>query len=498
MTTTSQRARVGQRELEPDFRPVIGTRMQATGPAQAYDRIPGRPGQVATASPADVDRAVAAARAAFGAWRELAPMARRQALMALADAIDQAAPELGALDCLDMGKPLATAEQEAHVAAFIVRWYAEAIDKVFGDVVASHPAALAYSQPVPYGVVGAVIAWNYPVINAAMKIAPALAAGNAIVLKPSEHAPLSALRLADLASAAGLPAGLVCVVHGGPAAGEALCAHDGVDMLAFTGSTPTGQRVASIAAPQLKPLILECGGKNPILVAEDVDDVAAIVRELVGEAFANTGQLCVARSKLIVPRARRSDVLEALQAALASVRTGDPCDAATVYGPLAHAGHALAVERGIAQAVAGGAQLLRDGRAALSGSVHCAATLLEAEAPESPALAHEYFGPVLTLYAYDRWEQAIEAANAGGWGLAATAWTQDLRRARSLTRRLRAGHIVVRAAAGVDAGTQMALPVEPTGRSGYGIEFGTRALESYSRRQAVQYLGLDAHERTRS
>lgn len=498
MTAGNLRARVGSFDLDLDIRPVIGARVLATGPVQAYGRVQGRPAQVATASPEDVDRAVAAARTAFAAWRELAPTARRQALMGFADAIDKAAAELGALDCLDMGKPLATAEQEAHVAAFIVRWYAEAIDKVFGDVVPSHPAALAYSQPVPYGVVGAMIAWNYPVINAAMKIGPALAAGNAIVLKPSEHAPLSALRLADLASAAGLPAGLVCVVHGGPAAGEALCAHDGVDMLAFTGSTPTGQRVASIAAPQLKPLILECGGKNPILVAHDFDDVATIVRELVGEAFTNTGQLCVARSKLIVPRARRDEVLEALQAALPSVQTGDPLDAATVYGPLAHAGHALSVERGIAQAVAGGARLLRDGRAAQSGSVHCAATLLEAQAPQAPALVNEYFGPVLTLYAYDRWEQAIEAANAGGWGLAATAWTRDLGRARSLTRRLRAGHIVVRAAAGIDAGTQMALPVEPTGRSGYGIEFGARALESYSRRQAVQYLGLDACERNGS
>lgn len=486
--------RVGDRELQADFRPVAGQRFAAGGPPMPFFSPLGDAFEVTAAGAQDVDVAVAAVRCAFESWRELPPLARRSALLALADAVDGAAEELGALDCLDMGKPIAAAVQEAHVAAFIVRWYAECIDKTGGLVVPSHPAALVYSMPVPHGVVGALVSWNYPVINAAMKIAPALAAGNAIVLKPSEHAALSALRLGDLAGAAGLPPGLVSVLPGDGALGAALCRHPGVDMLAFTGSSPTGGRVAAAAAQGLKPLILECGGKNPVLVADDMDDVEAIARQVVAEAFANTGQLCVARSKLIVPRALRGRMVEALAAQLPAVRSGDPADPATVYGPLGFPQHADAVHAGVERALAAGARMLRDGRGSGPGAIHCAATLVEAPTRDEPAMVHEYFAPVLTLHAYGSLAEGIAAANAGGYGLAATVWTRDLRLARLFTQRVRAGQLTVRASAGVDAGAQMALPVEPAGRSGYGVEFGVQALESYSRRMAVQYLGLHALE----
>ena len=492
--TTLRTLNIGSRELEVDFRPVLGQRVDATGTSVSFFSPMGHAFDVIGASEQDVGRAVDAAKAGFEGWRWMAPMARRSSLMAFADAIDAAADELAALDCLDMGKPIATAEQEAHVAAFIVRWYAEAIDKTGGFVAPSHPCALAYSVSVPYGVVGAVISWNYPVINAAMKIGPALAAGNAIVLKPSEHSPLSALRLADLAVTSGLPPGLVTVIHGGGDIGAALCGHPDVNMLAFTGSTPTGSRVAMAAAKHLKPLILECGGKNPILVTDDMRNVEEMARDVVAEAFANTGQLCVARSKLIVPRSLRSQFLEALEAQLFAVRSADPANRSTIYGPLGFPKHADAVRNGVDRALSHGARMVHDGRAAHPGEIHCAATLIEAQALDEPSMVQEFFAPVLTLLAYDTLEQGIAAANSGGYGLSATVWTRDLRRARFLTQRIHAGLLTVRASGGLDAGAQMALSVEPAGSSGYGLEFGVKALESYTRRMAVHYLGLDACE----
>lgn len=490
MNTAVRSVQVGQRRIEADFRSVIGNRSDSVGSFRRYTSPLGASFDVVTASGEDLQCAVRAARNGFLDWRLMAPQARRSAMMSFADAIDAAAAELGALDCLDMGKPINAAENEAHIAAFIVRWYAEAIDKVFGSVVPSHPGSIVFSESVPYGVVAAIVSWNYPVINAAMKIAPALAAGNAVVLKPSENAVLSALRLGDLAQSAGLPKGLLCVLNGDGSLGAALCRHPDVNMIAFTGSTPTGEKVAALAGARLAPSIVECGGKNPILVAEDFSDVDAVVRDVMSASFANTGQLCVARSKIIVPRRLRASFVEALYARLPEVRSGNPVETTTAYGPLAYAQHAKSVFVGVARALSEGSRLLLDGRAAGESELHCAATLLEAEAPDVYSMVHEFFGPVLTLYAYDHMDEALAAANAGGWGLSATAWTYDLRRARSLTTKLHAGQIVIRATPGIDAGVQMSLPVEPAGRSGYGVEFGTQALRSFSRLQAVQYVGL--------
>lgn len=488
---------LGARNVQADFRPVIGKRLNASGDLLPFTGPNGNALEVRGASSTDLNKAVVIARQSFGIWHDMAPMQRRTALLAFADAIFAAAPELATLDCLDMGKPIAAAKKEAHVAAHIVRWYAECIDKHGGFVAASHPATLSYSDAAPYGVVGAIISWNYPVINAAMKIGPALAAGNAVVLKPSEHSPLSALRLGDLAVDAGLPPGLLSVLHGDGILGEALCAHPSIDMLAFTGSTPTGVRVAQAAAQWLRPLILECGGKNPIVVAGDIaSEVEPIVDDIVAEAFENMGQLCVARSRLIVPRTHRGVFVDALIAKMQEVKSADPADAATRYGPLAYQRHAQAVHSGVQAAVAAGARMLLDGRPLEPHTVHTNATLIEASSVTEPAMLHEYFGPVLTLYTYDTFEQALAAANSGTYGLAATAWTRDLLVARAFARGLRAGQITIKAEAGVDAGAQMALPVEPTGMSGYGIEFGIQALGSYSRRVAVQYLGCLANSRT--
>jgi len=323
-----------------------------------------------------------------------------------------------------------------------------------------------------------------------MKIGPALAAGNALVLKPSEHAPLSALRLGDLALQAGLPEGLLGVLPGAAETGQALAAHAGVAMLAFTGSSAAGARVAAAAAPRMARLLLECGGKNPIVVAEDFEDVDAVVQELLAEAFANTGQLCVARSKLIVPRRLQARFVQALDAVLADFSSGDPTHPSTRWGPLAHPDHARGISQGLNATIEHSAPcVVRDGRAPQEGDLACGATLLVAASAQCRSLGHEFFGPVLTVYGYDSTEDAIAAASAGGYGLAATLWTRDIAGARAMSRRLQTGHLVVRAQAAVQSDAMMALPVEPAGASGYGVEFGTAALQSYTRSMAIEYLG---------
>lgn len=473
------------------FLAVIAGRRRTRGQPVHY-RSPVEPGlsvDFASAAAEDVDLAVNKAAEAQAVWSELTPAARRQALGTLADLISADAEAIGLLDCQDMGKPISVATQEAHIAAFIIRWYAECIDKQGGFVAASSPDALSFSVRRPYGVVGSLISWNYPVINAAMKIGPALAAGNALVLKPSEIAPRSALAVGDLAAKAGLPDGLLCVLPGAGETGGLLCRHPKIAMLAFTGSTATASRVALAAAERIVPAIIEAGGKNPIVVCDDVTDIDGMARDAIAESYANSGQLCVARSKILVPRKMQGRVEEALAAAAQSFAPGPALDKTTLYGPLSGAAHAAKIASAVADAERRGEAILYDGRPKTEGDLHYAPTVLSARDGASPLLSEEYFGPVLAVAPYDTLEDAIAVANGGGYGLAATIWTGDIARARALSPRLACGHVKVKAVAGQDSQTGMALPIEPAGRSGYGTEFGIQALESYTRRQAIEYIG---------
>ena len=469
------------------LRSIIGQAVAGTG-ADCGWSSPVIPGKVtyAGAGESEIAAAVELGTKAQSGWAALPPMARQMAMMEWADRIEAEAEAIARLDTIDMGKPISVATQEAHIAAFILRFYASGIDKTGGLVAPSAPQALAVSMRRPYGIVGAIISWNYPAINAMMKVAPALAAGNAIVLKPSSQAPRSALHMAALALETSVPTGLVSVLSGSSAAGTLMCRHPGVAMLAFTGSTAVGKLIAGIAAEKLVPSIIEAGGKNPILVCDDVSDLEGLARDAIAECYANTGQLCVARSKIIIPRALARDLTDALVAAAEALGPGDARDAATQYGPLSSLHHArdvaAAVEAGSAQA-----RLLRDGRS--DDPLMLSMSLLAVEDAHSGLLRDEYFGPVLSIASYDRIEDGIAMANAGGYGLAATLWTTQIARANALSPQIVAGHIKVKAQPDLDAGTGMSLPIEPAGASGYGTEFGIAALDSYSRRQAVEYLG---------
>lgn len=469
------------------LRSIIGQAVAGSGTVCNWSS-PVIDGQLTYASAGEVEvgAAVALGAQAQADWATLPPMGRQMAMMEWADRIEAEADTLARLDTIDMGKPISVATQEAHIAAFILRFYAGSIDKTGGFVAPSAPQALAVSTRRPYGVVGAIISWNYPAINAMMKLAPALAAGNAIILKPSSQAPRSALHMAALALETSLPIGLVSVLSGSSAAGTLMCRHPGVSMLAFTGSTAIGKKIAGIAAEKLVPSIIEAGGKNPILVCDDVTDLEGLARDAIAESYANSGQLCVARSKIIVPRALAGDLTDALVAAAETLGPGDARDSATQYGPLSSLKHAqdvtAAIEGGCRQA-----RLVRDGRS--DDPLMQSMSLLAVEDAHSALLMDEYFGPVLTVASYDRIEDGIAMANAGGYGLAATLWTTQIARANAVSQKIVAGHIKVKAQPGLDAGTGMALPVEPAGASGYGTEFAVAALDSYSRRQAVEYLG---------
>ena len=472
-----------------EFQSYIGGRTAGDGAVIAWDSpaLSGAATSFASASVAQVDQAVRLAHGAQMQWADMPPLVRQHFLYEFAKKIEGDAETLGRMDCTDMGKPISVAIQEAHVTAFILRYYAGAIDKVAGQVIPSVREALTVSYPRPYGVVGAMISWNYPAINAAMKFAPALAAGNAIVLKPSDQAPRSAIRLAALAEEAGLPRGLYVALAGGAETGRALCSHAGVDMLAFTGSTRVGREVAQMAAAQVIPAIIEAGGKNPILVCDDITDIEGMARDVIAEAFANSGQLCSARSKIVVPKAMVGRIGEALAAAAAATLPGAALEAATTHGPLSSLTHANRITNAVDRAMQAGGQVLRDGRG--KDPLLQGISLIAAGA-EAEIFREEYFGPVLAMGTYDWIEDGVALANAGGYGLAATIWTGDIGRANALSRQVVAGHIKVKSQPGIDVGTGMALPIEPAGKSGYGTEWGVAALQSYTRRQAVEFQGF--------
>tara|TARA_R110000782_G_scaffold49238_8_gene107305 strand:- start:17769 stop:19235 length:1467 start_codon:yes stop_codon:yes gene_type:complete len=464
--------------------PMSGEVINWTSPTD-----PDRALQFRAGGHADVERAVSAAGRAASLWHRLAPSERRMAMLRWGDAIEAAAERIGMLDCVDMGKPIAVAMMEACVAAHIVRWYAQTIDKACGEVIASSREAISLSLRVPYGVVGAMVSWNYPSINAAMKVGPALAAGNGMVLKPSEISPRSAILIGTLAEEAGIPVGLLSVLPGGATTGAALCSNPGVAMLAFTGSTQTGRSVAKLAAERLVPAIIEAGGKNAIVVLDDMTDYQGIAIDAVAEAYANSGQLCVARSKILVPSDRIDQFADALVAAAANFLPGDPLDPNTKFGPLASKAHSDRIRSAVDMALDRGEQVIRDGRPVRHDMLHHSLTVVRADDPTSPILRDEYFGPILAVVPYDGISDAVRLAGLGGYGLAMTLWTGELARANMLRQELCVGHLKIKSVAGQDSATGLALPLEPAGQSGYGIEFGVDALSSYSRRMAVEQIG---------
>lgn len=445
-----------------------------------------------------VDAAVAAARAAQPRWIAIPPVRRAGLLRDFAGLIERHREDIAAADRLDIGKPIAAAQFEVGIAAGFVRYYAEAIDKwSAGQVAPTDAGAFEVQLRRPRGVIAAIVPWNFPVVNACMKLAPMLAAGNAMVMKPSELSPRAALILARLAVEAGLPAGVFNVLPGDGATGDLLARHAGVDMIAFTGSTATGRALMrAVGESTLKPVLLECGGKSPEIVFGDMaeEDLDAMAAQILGGAMMNQGQLCVARTRLYVERPLYAALAQRLVAAARAMKAGDPDDPRTRFGPLASARQHAAVARFIEQGVAAGAELLLDGRQhAMSGDgCFIEPTIFAEPRQDQPLVQEEIFGPVLTLAPFDGEAEAIRLANGTRYGLAATVWTRDIGRAHRMAGAVEAGMVKIMAAPVRRMGAGFAHSAEPARQSGFGIEGGLGALDSFSRLQAVEFHYGDA------
>lgn len=441
----------------------------------------------------DVDAAVSAARRSFddGRWASLSPMTRKTILLDLADKIEAAADKIGLMDCVEMGRPISHAVSDARfLSAGILRYHAEGIDKLYGTVAPSCAASHVIQSWVPCGVVAAITPWNFPSVNAMVKIAPALAMGNSCVLKPSETASLSALCIAELALEAGVPEGVLNVLTGSGKSGQMLAEHPDVDMIAFTGSTETGRSLlASAGVGTLKRTLLECGGKSPQIVFADMEemDIDLLAARLLADIMWNSGQVCVAKSRLIIQQSLHDKLKGRLVRALDDYKLADPLLLETQLGPLGLVSQQEKVNSIIADAVASGAEAVVSSTAFPSRGCYVPPTLLFDVAPESRAVREEIFGPVLTVQAFDTAEDAISMANLTETGLAASVWTKDVVIAHQLGNRIRAGDVTIHGTLQEVEGAGFAGIGEPMKSSGFGTETGIAGLQSYAIRKSVSF-----------
>lgn len=438
----------------------------------------------------DVDHAVKAARAAFRTWGAQSPDFRKKCLFDFAALAEKRAEEFALRDSLEMGKPVKMALAETQVAVRFLRFYAEAIDKTYGEVAPTDPArGLTLTLREPWGVIGAIVPWNFPMMLASFCVAPALAAGNTVVLKPSEVTPSSALLLAEVAVEAGLPPGVLNVVPGlGTSAGTALALHMDVDKLHFTGSQATGRKMLEYAGQSNgKSVMLELGGKSPQIVFRDALQIPGLVESIAASVFFNTGQVCVARSRLLVEAAAAPEILERLRTAALPYVGGDPFDERSVCGPVASQAQLDRIRKHVTSATNGGAKAeIGTATARTPGFFFDPVVLTQVERT-MPIMKEEVFGPVLTVSTFEADDAAVALANDTSYGLAATAWTRDLNRALELARRIDAGRVEIRAAAAPRASLEL-YSAEPFRGSGHGVVGGMRGLDAYVRHKAVELI----------
>ncbi|MGE2833290.1 aldehyde dehydrogenase [Mycobacterium sp. SMC-4] len=459
-------------------------------PAASGERFPSvspRNGQViaeiAACDGTDVDRAVEAARSAFsdGRWADQHPRQRRMVLQRLARLVEEHSAELALLESLDMGKPVSDA---VNVDMRVVRqsfdFFAEAIDKRYDEVGPSDPSVLSMITREPVGVVGAIVPWNFPLMLAAWKLAPALAMGNSVVLKPAELSSLTALRFAELAAEAGLPDGVLNVVPGlGETAGSGLARHRDVDLVCFTGSGPVGRQLLRDAADtNLKQVALELGGKSPQLVMADAPDTDTVAAGVAGGIFFNQGQICSAGSRLIVHRARYDELLDAVVARAQKMVAADPLDPDTDLGAMVEERHLQRVLSHVEAARAAGAQVVTGGERAevIPGGSYMQPTVITGADPNSVVAQTEIFGPVLVVLPFDTPEEAVAIANGTPYGLASSVWTTNLSTAHRVSRAIRAGTVFVNCYDAAD----VSVPFGGYGQSGFGRDKSLHALDKYS------------------
>lgn len=462
---------------------VIGG--QATAASKRLEVISPIDGSILTDIPAssasDIDSAVAVARAAFvdGRWRAMPPARRKQIMSDWADLIEKEALSLAVLGVRDNGTELPMAlKAEPGSAAQTIRYYGETCDKIGGEVIPSADNRLCLSLRKPIGVVAALVPWNFPLMIGAWKFAPAIAMGNSVVLKPSETASLTLLRVAELALDAGLPDGVFNVVTGsGQEAGAALAGHNDVDALLFTGSGGTGRRLlAASANSNMKPVYLELGGKSAHVIFDDADTIEAAAKDVVAGIFRNSGQTCVAGSRLIVHRDIKDQLLARVVEIASTLKVGDPLDLDNDIGAVHSADQLARNLNHVEQAQEAGANLVLGGHSLHDQGYYMAPTIFDDVKASDNLFQEEVFGPVLTVTSFETDEEALSLANATQFGLAGGVWTSNLTRAHRMVNEMQAGVVHVNGYGGTD----VTIPMGGIKQSGYGYDRSLRALDQVS------------------
>jgi acyl-CoA reductase-like NAD-dependent aldehyde dehydrogenase len=442
--------------------------------------------EVAEAGAEDVARAVTVARAAFddGPWPRMKPSERQRVLWKLGDLVLEHADELARLETLDNGKPIFESRQvDIPMVANCFHYFAGWATKLAGETLPVNPAFFTFTLREPLGVVGAIIPWNFPMIMVGWKCAPALAAGNTVIVKPAELTPLTAIRLGELALEAGVPAGVLNVLPGpGRVVGEALVRHPGVDKISFTGSTEVGKHIMRLGADTVKKLTLELGGKSPNIVFADAD-LDAAVRGATTGIFYGKGEVCAAGSRLLVEKSVHAEFVAKLAERAAKLQPADPLDPKTRLGALVSEGQMRAVLGYVETGIGEGAKLVAGGKRAPVGGRgwFVQPTVLDQVDNRMRVAQEEIFGPVLAVIPFDDVDDAVRKGNDILYGLAAGVWTRDVKKAHAVARRLRAGTVWVNAYNFYDAG----MPFGGYKGSGFGRDLGPDCLREYSQTKSV-------------